>query len=48
MMRIACLMLLGAWVAFAQQKLEIPLGLDALLPAPEDNPLTIEKVALGR
>jgi len=26
----------------------IPLGLDLYLPAPEDNPLTIEKIALGR
>lgn len=27
---------------------EIPLGLDLYLPVPEDNPLTTEKVALGR
>ena len=27
---------------------EIPLGLDLYLPVPEDNPLTPEKVALGR
>ncbi|MDX1984765.1 MAG: cytochrome c peroxidase [Bryobacteraceae bacterium] len=26
----------------------IPLGLDAFLPIPEDNPMTAEKVALGR
>lgn len=26
----------------------IPLGLDLYLPAPEDNPLTTEKIALGR
>ncbi len=26
---------------------EIPLGLDAYMPIPEDNPLTREKVALG-
>jgi cytochrome c peroxidase len=26
----------------------IPLGLDLYLPVPEDNPITIEKVALGR
>lgn len=26
----------------------IPLGLDLYLPAPEDNPLTAEKIALGR
>ena len=28
--------------------LAIPLGLDRYLPVPEDNPLTVEKVALGR
>ncbi len=27
---------------------EIPLGLDAYLPTPEENPLTPEKIALGR
>ncbi len=26
---------------------EIPLGLDAYLPAPEENPVTPEKIALG-
>ena len=26
----------------------IPLGLDLYLPVPEDNPITVEKVALGR
>lgn len=29
-------------------KLRIPLGLDAYMPIPEDNPLTPSKVALGR
>lgn len=28
--------------------LAIPLGLDLYLPVPEDNPLTVEKIALGR
>jgi cytochrome c peroxidase len=28
--------------------LAIPLGLDLYMPVPEDNPLTVEKVALGR
>src|SRR3954463_8655704 len=28
--------------------LTIPLGLDLYLPAPEDNPLTAEKIELGR
>lgn len=32
----------------ASKVLEIPLGLDAYLPVPEENPLTPEKVALGR
>lgn len=32
----------------AQLVLSTPLGLDALLPAPDDNPLTREKIALGR
>lgn len=26
----------------------IPLGLDFYLPVPEDNPLTVEKIELGR
>ena len=32
----------------APQRPEIPLGLDLYLPVPEDNPITLEKVALGR
>ena len=28
--------------------LTIPLGLDLYLPVPEDNPITVKKVALGR
>jgi cytochrome c peroxidase len=35
------------WVLLAVM-IEIPLGLDAFLPVPESNPLTREKVALGR
>ncbi len=27
---------------------EIPLGLDLYMPVPDDNPLTLEKVSLGR
>ena len=30
------------------KRLEIPLGLDAYMPVPEDNPLTPEKIALER
>lgn len=32
----------------AAERLDIPLGLDNYLPVPEDNPLTREKVELGR
>ena len=32
----------------ASLRLEIPLGLDLYMPVPEDNPLTPDKVALGR
>ena len=34
--------------AEAVKRLEIPLGLDAYMPVPEDNPLTGKKVSLGR
>lgn len=37
--------LASAWVAIS---LVIPLGLDLYMPVPEDNPLTPEKVELGR
>jgi cytochrome c peroxidase len=36
--------LLVAWIA----ALVIPLGLDLYMPVPETNPLTSEKIALGR
>ena len=32
----------------AAGRIEVPLGLDAYLPVPDSNPLTLEKVALGR
>ncbi len=32
----------------AAGRIEAPLGLDAYLPVPDSNPLTLEKVALGR
>ena len=35
-------------VSLAADRPGIPLGLDAYLPVPEDNPLTKEKAALGR
>jgi cytochrome c peroxidase len=48
MMRfLACLLALAA-TASAEWKLAIPLGLDQFMPIPEHNPLTAEKVALGR
>jgi cytochrome c peroxidase len=31
-----------------EDRLEVPLGLDALIPAPESNPLSREKAALGK
>lgn len=34
--------------AFALQALRIPLGLDAYMAIPDDNPLTPERIALGR
>ena len=34
--------------AEAAKRLEIPLGLDAYMPVPEENPLTGKKVSLGR
>ncbi|MBI1874171.1 MAG: hypothetical protein HYS05_09825 [Acidobacteria bacterium] len=34
------------WLAVAV--LAIPLGLDLCMPVPEDNPLTAEKIELGR
>lgn len=41
------LFLLAASAA-ASDRLEVPLGLDAYIPAPADNPLTRAKVQLGR
>ena len=32
----------------AASPLRPPLGLDAFMPVPADNPITLEKVALGR
>ncbi|MEO8125575.1 MAG: cytochrome c peroxidase [Bryobacteraceae bacterium] len=40
----------AAWILFsaAMAQAQVPLGLDTYLPAPESNPLSAEKVALGR
>jgi cytochrome c peroxidase len=48
-MQLPLLMLLLAMAPGQQtEALRAPLGLDAYMPAPEDNPLTPEKAALGR
>jgi cytochrome c peroxidase len=44
MTRAAGCVLLAVAIAHAQ----VPLGLDAYIPTPENNPLSIEKIALGR
>ena len=44
----ALAVLLAAPVLAAAQSLQPPLGLDTLMPVPGDNPLTPERVALGR
>jgi cytochrome c peroxidase len=36
------------WLQAAVVAIMIPLGLDLYMPVPEDNPITAEKVALGR
>ena len=41
-------MLLPLILLMAAVKLEVPLGLDAFLPTPAANPLTVEKIQLGR
>ena len=43
-----CALLATALVLNAAPSLQPPLGLDALVPVPADNPLTPEKAALGR
>jgi cytochrome c peroxidase len=42
-----CFALLLCTAAFADER-KVPLGLDAYIPAPESNPLSPEKAALGR
>ena len=39
--------LICASMSFADER-KIPLGLDTYIPAPESNPITVEKAALGR
>ena len=38
----------GANASTPSTQLEIPLGLDIYMPIPEENPLTLQKVALGK
>ena len=40
--------LLSPLLMAAGERLHVPLGLDAYMPIPEDNPLTASKAALGR
>jgi cytochrome c peroxidase len=48
-MRAAFAFFLATTLAAAGEKrLDIPLGLDSYMPVPEANPLTVEKVAMGR
>jgi cytochrome c peroxidase len=47
-MRTVLLLLVAATILAGAEKLTIPAGLDAYLPVPENNPLTKEKVELGR
>ncbi len=37
-----------SWVDDGAARNKVPLGLDLYMPVPEDNPLTPEKIALGR
>jgi cytochrome c peroxidase len=46
-MRVVFTLLCGA-AAAAAAGITVPLGLDSYLPAPENNPITAEKAALGR
>jgi cytochrome c peroxidase len=50
-LRIVVTFVAALWwvgVARADDRLKIPLGLDSYLPIPQDNPLTLAKVELGR
>lgn len=41
-------MIAAVWLAVAALEIQVPLGLDAFIPAPASNPITREKAALGR
>jgi len=46
---LACITLLDASIVAAQSKAKLPLGLDPdATYIPDDNPMTPEKIALGR
>jgi cytochrome c peroxidase len=48
MIKIAACLVLAVIAAAGEKPLAVPLGLDAYVPRPEENPLTADKVALGR
>ena len=48
---LASLLVVGVVAQFATEPAvgrNVPLGLDLYMPVPEENPLTPEKIALGR
>lgn len=47
-MRLFLVMCVAGAATTVGASLEVPLGLDAYMPVPESNPLTADKVALGR
>ena len=47
-MKLLSLVLVATFTWAGLRIVEAPLGLDAYMPAPADNPLTRDKVALGR
>ena len=48
-MRIAfALSLVAIFATAGERRLDFPLGLDSFMPVPEANPLTPEKVSMGR
>src|SRR5258707_1358562 len=48
MLTVFALFLVATIAAAGDKRLDIPLGLDSFMAVPESNPLTAEKVAMGR
>src|SRR5258706_10753147 len=48
MRTVFALFLVATIAAAGDKRLDIPLGLDSFMAVPESNPLTAEKVAMGR